>query len=59
MDTIEDYLHIDPMTLLPENRGLMDIGFDKLAELTPVDQETCVAEMETGVSAAAHVWKGS
>ena len=59
MDTIEDYLHVDPMTLLPEDRGLLDIDFDKLAESTVVDQETWVSEMSTAVSAAAHVHNGS
>ena len=59
MDTIEDYLHIDPMTLLPEDRGLLDVDFDKLAESTVVDQETWVSEMSTAVSAAAHIRNGS
>ena len=59
MDTIEDYLHVDAMSLLPEDRGLMDIDFEKLAESTLVVQETWTAEMATAVSAAAHVRKGS
>ncbi len=59
MDTIEDYLHVDPMSLLPEDCGLMDIDFEKLFESTPVDQETRAAEMATAVSAAAHVRNGS
>ena len=59
MDTIEDYIHVDPMTLLPEDRGLLKVDFDGLAESAPVDQETWVSEMETAVSAAAHVRVGS
>ena len=59
MDTIEDYIHVDPMTLLPEDRGLLEVDFDGLAESAPVDQETWVSEMDTAVSAAAHVRAGS
>ena len=59
MDTIVDYLRVDTMSLHPEDRGLMDIDFDKLAESTPVDQETWAVEIVTAVSAAAQVRNGS
>ena len=59
METIEDYLHVDPLTLLSEDRSLLSIDLDSLAESSPADQQTWVAEMETAVAAAAHVRNGS
>ena len=59
METIEDYLHVDPLTLLSEDRSLLSIDFDSLADSSPADQQTWVAEMESAVSAAAHVRNGS
>ena len=51
---------MDPMTLLPEDRGLLTVDFDELAEAPTVDQETWAAEMETAaVSAAGHIRDGS
>ena len=55
MDTIEDYLHVDPMSLLPEDRRFLTVDLEALAESSPVNQQTWVAEMETTVSAASHV----
>ena len=59
VNTIEDYLHVNPMTLLPEDRRLLTVDFDELAEAPTVDQETWAAEMETAVSAAGHIRDGS
>ncbi len=59
MNTIEDYLHVDPMTLLPEDRSLLRVDFDALAAAPPAHQETWAAEMETAVSAAGHIQDGS
>ena len=59
MDTIEDYLHVDPMSLLPEDRRLLTVDLEALAESSPVNQQTWVAEMETAVSAASHIRSGS
>ena len=59
MNTIEDYLHVDPMSLLPEDRSLLTIDFDALAAAPPGHQETWAAEMETAVSAAGHIRDGS
>ena len=59
MNTIENYLHVDPMTLLPEDRRLLTVDFDALADAPTVDQETWAAETETAVSAAGHIRDGS
>ena len=59
MSTIEDYLHVDPMSLLPEDRSLLTVDFDALAAAPPAHQENWAAEMETAVSAAGHVRDGS
>ena len=59
MNTIEDYLHVDPMTLLPEDRTLLPFDFDALAAAPPIHQETWAAEMETAVSAAGHIHDGA
>ena len=59
MDNVEDMIHIDPMELLPEHRGLLDIDFEKLAKGAMEDRQYWLAKMESAVSAADHVRKGS
>ena len=59
MDTTEDYLHVDPMTLLTEDQNLLSVDFDApLKRLPPLtiasDQETWTAEMETNFRVATH-----
>jgi hypothetical protein len=50
----EEFLWTDPMSLLPEDRDLLDIDFDELGEAHVEDRYVWLSEMKTAKAASSN-----
>jgi hypothetical protein len=52
MQHCEDVLWTDPSTLLPEDRGLLEVDFEELGDGPAVARQMWLAEMDAAAKAA-------
>ena len=57
-DKVEDLMAVDPMSLLPKHRHVLEGEFGTLGEDSSAARQTWIASMESALSAAKHVYAG-
>ena len=57
-DKVEDLMAIDPLSLLPKHRHLLEGEFGKLGEDSSAARQTWIASVESALAAAKHVYAG-
>ena len=60
MEEIENTItDVDPTDLLPEHQRLLNVDYERLGEGKAEQRQIWLAEMESAVSAANHIVRGS